>query len=61
MSNIFNNYNLKGYKSKGGKCCGTCKYSRHMFGGLYVCVKNDNNSSVTLLSICDEYEKYGGK
>lgn len=31
MRETFNNYILKGYKRKEGKCCGTCKHIRHLF------------------------------
>lgn len=41
MRETFNNYILKGYKRKGGKCCGTCKYSRYMFGGG--CLTKENS------------------
>lgn len=37
-----------GYKQKGGTCCGTCSYSRHMFGGLFVCVQNGHEAVVRL-------------
>lgn len=60
MSDIYNKaYSNKGYKRKGGKCCGTCMHSNHMFRGVFVCVKN-NNAVVGLLDVCDEYEKYKG-
>lgn len=35
--------------------------SRRLFSGVFVCTKNDNNSIVAILDICDEYEKYEGE
>lgn len=47
-----------GYKQKGGTCCGTCSYSRHMFSGLFVCIQNGHEAVVRLLDVCDEYQRY---
>lgn len=61
MSDIYNKaYSNKGYKRKGGKCCGTCKHSKSLFGGLFLCVKDNSNAIVALLDVCDAYEKYKG-
>lgn len=59
MRETFNNYILKGYKRKGGKCCGTCKHIRPLFRGIFLCNKNSDN--VILISVCNEYEKYEGE
>lgn len=49
---------LTGYKQKGGACCGTCSFSRHMFGGVYVCVRTYSKAAVGILDYCDLFERY---
>lgn len=49
---------LTGYKQKGGTCCGTCSFSNHMFGGVYVCVRTDSRAAVGILDCCDLFERY---
>lgn len=48
---------LPGHKQNGGTCCGTCSFSRHMFNGVYVCVRSDLRAVVGLLDCCDLFER----